>query len=145
MRIIKQSERGINVTFHRLFNEAQYGAARFRGGYGFECDPSGNVDVSKLQPPARDAWEQLTKTGSVDGRKYIDLGVDRRECPYYFAAVGACNACNRPVTLSGFTNTCECGLDYNMSGQQLAPREQWGEETGESADDILRGGFDLDE
>lgn len=37
-----------------------------------------------------------------------------------------------------FTNTCECGADYNMSGQMLAPRHQWGEETGESADDILR-------
>jgi len=41
------------------------------------------------------------------------------------------------VTCSGFTNTCRCGADYNMSGQQLAPRSQWGEETGETADDIL--------
>jgi hypothetical protein len=31
-----------------------------------------------------------------------------------------------------FTNTCErCGADYNWGGQRLAPREQWGEETGE--------------
>ena len=30
------------------------------------------------------------------------------------------------------TNTCDrCGVDYNMSGQRLAPRSQWGEETGE--------------
>lgn len=26
---------------------------------------------------------------------------------------------------------CSCGREYNSSGQLLAPREQWGEETGE--------------
>ena len=31
-----------------------------------------------------------------------------------------------------FTTTCDhCGADYNSSGQLLAPRAQWGEETGE--------------
>lgn len=31
-----------------------------------------------------------------------------------------------------FTSTCDkCDKDYNSSGQELAPREQWGEETGE--------------
>jgi len=48
-----------------------------------------------------------------------------------------CTDCGREVLCYGFTNTCECGADYNMSGQQLAPREQWGEETGESVADIL--------
>lgn len=58
-------------------------------------------------------------------------------------AVGECNKCRKPVTLAGFTNTCgECGLDYNMSGQQLAPREQWGEETGETVADILQADID---
>jgi len=38
------------------------------------------------------------------------------------------------------TNTCSvCNTDYNMSGQKLAPREQWGEETGESPNDVLLG------
>lgn len=50
--------------------------------------------------------------------------------------VGKC-ACGREVILYGFTNTCECGADYNMSGQLLGPRSYWGEETGESLDDIL--------
>ena len=45
--------------------------------------------------------------------------------------------CGETVTCSGFTNTCTCGADYNMSGQLLAPRAQWGEETGETADEIL--------
>lgn len=45
--------------------------------------------------------------------------------------------CTREVLCYGFTNTCDCGADYNSSGQHLAPREQWGEETGESLSDIL--------
>lgn len=45
--------------------------------------------------------------------------------------------CGEEVMLWGFTNTCNCGADYNQSGQRLAPREQWGEETGESLADIL--------
>ena len=39
--------------------------------------------------------------------------------------------CGKEVFCVAFTNTCECGIDYNFSGQRLAPREQWGEETGE--------------
>jgi hypothetical protein len=41
------------------------------------------------------------------------------------------------------TNTCECGRDYNWGGQLLAPRSQWGEETGETAADILRVDADI--
>ena len=37
-----------------------------------------------------------------------------------------------PITCDDFTNTCEhCGADYNSNGDRLAPRSQWGEETGE--------------
>jgi hypothetical protein len=56
---------------------------------------------------------------------------------YVQPAVGRCD-CGSEVILSGFTNTCaDCETDYNMSGQRLAPREQWGEETGEAIGDIL--------
>ena len=44
--------------------------------------------------------------------------------------------CGRKVWCSGFTNTCECGREYNWAGQMLAPRCQWGEETGEIAADL---------
>ena len=39
--------------------------------------------------------------------------------------------CGEDVECHDFTNTCQCGADFNMSGQRLAPRDQWGEETGE--------------
>lgn len=45
--------------------------------------------------------------------------------------------CGETLVCYGFTNTCSCGRDYNMSGQLLADRSQWGEETGESVSDIL--------
>jgi len=46
--------------------------------------------------------------------------------------------CGRKVECYGFTTTCDCGRDYNWNGDLLAPREQWGEETGEHLSDILR-------
>ena len=52
-------------------------------------------------------------------------------------AVGQCD-CGQAVELSSFTNTCDrCGADYNSFGQRLAPREQWGEETGEYPSDCI--------
>lgn len=44
--------------------------------------------------------------------------------------------CGEKVWCSGFTNTCRCGRDYNWAGQLLAPRSQWGEETGEFYADL---------
>jgi hypothetical protein len=39
--------------------------------------------------------------------------------------------CGREVQCWNFTNTCQCGRDFNFAGQALCPREFWGEETGE--------------
>lgn len=48
--------------------------------------------------------------------------------------------CGGTLDLEGFTNTCpKCSADYNWNGQRLAPRSQWGEETGESLADIMGG------
>lgn len=33
----------------------------------------------------------------------------------------------------------KCGTEYNSAGQKLAPREFWGEETGETAADYFAG------
>jgi hypothetical protein len=53
-----------------------------------------------------------------------------------------CEECGKEVILNGFTCTCECGVDYNAFGERLAPREQWGWETGETFADIYNGGDD---
>lgn len=40
--------------------------------------------------------------------------------------------CGKVIKLRAFTNTCpSCGTEYNAFGQELAPREQWGLDTGE--------------
>jgi hypothetical protein len=46
--------------------------------------------------------------------------------------------CGEQLPCPNFTNTCpHCGADYNWAGQRLAPRSQWGCETGESVEEIL--------
>lgn len=51
-----------------------------------------------------------------------------------------CSCGTELVCDDGFLNTCDrCRRDYNGAGQLLAPRSQWGEETGETAADIISG------
>lgn len=43
-----------------------------------------------------------------------------------------CRKCHKRVWLDdAWANPCPCGLEYNLAGQELAPRSQWGYETGE--------------
>lgn len=44
-----------------------------------------------------------------------------------------CRNCQHEVELTNaWANACpNCHVEYNGSGQMLAPRSQWGEETGE--------------
>jgi hypothetical protein len=68
----------------------------------------------------------------VGGRTIFERSTDARaEQAGYIERWLECD-CGAEVDLGRFTNACdECGADYNNSGQRLAPREQWGEETGE--------------
>jgi len=108
-----------------------------RSGYAFPIDTDGRVSADLADFAAVNLMELLTGThpdSATFQPPYVHTYAWRRTDP----AVIRC-ACRRPVTLEGFTNTCECGADYNMSGQRLAARECWGEETGETAADILGG------
>lgn len=64
-------------------------------------------------------------------------------CRYCTPKVITCD-CGREVDCSGFTNNCECGADYNWNGTRLASRSQWGEETGETAADIMNCDLESD-
>lgn len=104
-------------------------------GFGFTSDAAGNVTTSN---PDAERNYRACLTGSVNGRAVIDLGVETYHHSYTHPAIGRCH-CGAEVELDSFTNTCDrCGRDYNSAGQELAPREQWGEETGESPADVLR-------
>jgi len=91
--------------------------------YHFDCDENGVVDESTLQPLALENYRKCIASGEKG--KF-----ERYERGYSHPAIGECS-CGRQISLANFTNTCECGADYNSSGQLLACRSQWGEETGE--------------
>ena len=104
-----------------------------QGGYGFECAQDGTMGV--LAPIQQEKFAACL-TGQVDGRPVVDGGVEA--CPRVVRTprIGRCQ-CGQAVLLQGFTCPCDCGRDYDASGNLLAPRECWGEETGETARDIL--------
>ena len=108
-------------------------------GYNFPCDATGAIladEMSEVAYESLAACHRAVAEGRMD-----DLGTTRYEHAYYEPATIACDRCGEVVELRGFTNTCPtCGADYSLSGQLPAPREQWGEETGETASDILMGG-----
>jgi len=52
--------------------------------------------------------------------------------------------CGAEIVLYDFTNYCDnekCDFAYNLSGQRLAPRSHWGEETGEHPADVAGYSF----
>jgi hypothetical protein len=98
-------------------------------GFGFECHEDGTI--FPLTNEAARINYAACLAGNLDGREITPEGVVTSTSHYTAPAEGKCDECRALVSLSGFTNTCECGAEYNMSGQRLAPRSQWGEETGE--------------
>ena len=110
-------------------------------GFSFPCDRNGALLLGKL---SIEALANLQRCRESD----IVPHFEDRSYDYWEDAVIKCVRCGGEVVLHGFTNTCECCLgfgyitDYSMSGQLLAPRSQWGEETNETASEILMGGED---
>jgi len=104
-------------------------------GYSFPCDAAGNVDRAALHPAALANLEKCySDLLPVSAPTVVDSSYH-----YYEPAQIRCD-CRRAVSLDdAVVNSCPCGREYNGFGQLLAPREQWGEETGETAADILLG------
>lgn len=101
-------------------------------GFSFDCDENGVVDTKELTPAGQANYQSC-----LDGTYNVECqGIRKDERAYVEPAIGRCS-CGESVELGGFTNTCQCGRDYNWNGTLLAPREQWGEETGESWQDII--------
>lgn len=129
-RIIRQSYIEESVDFLLSFDLIGHEGS----GYSFPCDEAGVVAEGELYPAG---LENLAECRATIGTRVHAPEILRREHRFRHAAVLACD-CGREVTLCSFTNACDCGRDYNSSGSLLAPRAQWGEETGESLGDILR-------
>jgi hypothetical protein len=130
--IVEDRERLEGVSRHLCFDrKGAYGA-----GYAFACDELGKPELTN--PCARENYERVT---GPNAHEYDPPYVHTRKWSYWTIRVGRCH-CGRRIELDRFTNTCECGRDYDSGGNLLAPREQWGEETGESAGDVLAGDTD---
>jgi len=129
MKIIQQRQRITRVEYS-LEYEANDNP---QCGFGFPCDEQGNL--LPLSDGALENYQRCT-TGVYD---VTCMGVRKITHTYVEPAVVICECCGAKVYLESFTNTCDtCDSDYNISGQLLAPRSQWGEETGEYLGDILR-------
>lgn len=105
-------------------------------GWWFRCDKDGNIPSSEKSEAYEKAMKAL-QSGEVD-----DNGVQERRWTYRVPGVISCDRCAHQVDIDdSWLNTCpHCGADYDGSGNLLAPRSQWGEETGESLADILGPG-----
>lgn len=95
--------------------------------YSFECNADGVVDIESMPEVRRDNYHKC-----INGEHSVGPGkVNGYPWQYTEPAILECD-CGCEVRLERFTNTCDkCNADYNTAGQRLAPREQWGEETGE--------------
>lgn len=131
MKILRQRRICESVSFMLFFERRDCPGA----GYSFPCSESGVVDEARLQPAGR---ANLARARGEEAPQLHAPRIDRCVNSWVEPRVGLC-ACGCEVELDRFTNTCErCGREYNSAGQELAPREQWGEETGEYLGDILR-------
>ena len=84
----------------------------------------------------REYHEEMLNAGPDASRRFFELRRNPAFSNVNRTTVIEC--CGHDLPCLRFTNTCpHCQRDYNMMGQVLAPRSQWGEETGESVADIL--------
>lgn len=132
MKIIQEGGRYSTQAYERVFYyEGHIGS----WGFAFPCDAAGNIDQAQMTDSSRASLAKCLE--GCDGKtKIVDGGVEHRTYYHRQQRLGKCD-CGRIVELDRFTCPCECGRDYNSSGQLLAPREQWGEETGECWADII--------
>lgn len=105
------------------------------GGWSFPCDEHG--ELTGVPDIARENYARCL-TGQFGVRKVVDRGIVSWVERYWEPGILRCQCGAEVEIYMTMTNTCEkCGTDYNMSGQRLAPREQWGWDTGESLGEIL--------
>lgn len=72
--------------------------------------------------------EHVDKVARTDEELRTILG-DVRYIGWNFSTIGfiKCPSCGREVACHRFTNTCDCGREFNLYGEELALR--WEEET----------------
>lgn len=126
MKIIQRSSIETHTEFFLMFDYIGKDGA----GLMFPCDKDGKVGT--LPRCAQENYQECLGGTHKVHKPYIVTIEHAHRIP----SIGKCE-CGAEVMLDRWTNPCQCGIDYNAAGQALAPREQWGEETGESFHDCL--------
>lgn len=108
-------------------------------GFCFPCSATHIIDESKLSAAALENLRQCRsgENGTVAGG-CVDVSHT-----IFIPAVLRCDCLREVELIDSFLNPCSCGRDYDGAGNLLAPRSQWGEETGETISDILGPGDEL--
>lgn len=75
-------------------------------------------------------WENIVFDNEDRARGWLEANKTDLTA-YTFWNVVICSCGERVYLQDPFTNQCVCGKEYNGFGQELAPRSQWGWETGE--------------
>lgn len=100
-------------------------------GFSFDCEPNGRIDESKLHECAILNLRMCERGQDETGRRIFYNGIKSWELSGIDPAQGRCK-CGQVVTLDDpLDNFCQCGLCYNMSGQQVIPSNELDDETGE--------------
>ncbi len=131
LKILHKRER-VDVNQNRRFFEWRDMPT---AGFSFDSDEKGKVDREKLNPAAAENYDLCL--ARVQTGEMHDRGVEEHHHYYTNPAVAECY-CGKELVLDNWLeNECECGRNFNMSGQELAPRSQWGYETGETYNDLV--------
>jgi hypothetical protein len=151
MRIIKKRQHHTETTYRLGYQYADSPGS----GFSFPCDQDGKVATlseagQKNYQACQAGRVQVIRGGQYDrdnnpiagsGKVFLAevfcTGIEEDHHSWSTPAVGECNYCSSHVSLGNFTNTCECGCDYNMSGAELVDRALWCEGTDEHLSDIL--------
>ncbi len=141
------------VRYRRVFDrKAEPGS-----GYSFPCDEQGRLDFSEtdatliasgMSPEkvaASTETAQAKYLSLCDDPDFNDLGIQVERWSFWDPTIIRCQ-CGAQVSLeSTWLNACDCGRDYDSVGNLLAPRCQWGEETGEHWCDVVNAGAGFDD
>ena len=89
-------------------------------------------------------WGKWSEEGDLGLQNYLkvlesgEYKLEYYESEFRYRVPAQILCCEEWMSLGKFTNTCTyCGCDYNGSGQLLASRSHWGEETGEHWTDCI--------
>lgn len=132
MKIIKHRTPWSNVGYEKM-----YGIKPKSLHYSFSCNEQGEVDESKLHPAAVENYNACKNgTKTFNGQPIELLEIKRFEQEGYDPAVGICDKCEAKIELyDPMTNTCDCGAEYNGSGQRLEDRRLWDDTDGATSPD----------